>query len=50
MTRHRGRHRATATHPATATHHSVLRMRPITHRRRVLDGLRALLAGTRPGW
>ena len=43
MSRHRGRHRA------TATHHSTLLMRPITHRRRMLDGLRNLLAGSRPG-
>ncbi|MFP5069225.1 hypothetical protein ACLFMI_06120 [Pseudonocardia nantongensis] len=45
MTRHRGRHRA-----AAPTHHSTLRMRPITQRRSRLDVLRALLAGSRPGW
>ncbi|WP_281248704.1 hypothetical protein [Pseudonocardia ammonioxydans] len=44
MNRHRGRHRA------AATHHSTLRMRPGTQRRRVLHGLRSLLGGARPGW
>ncbi|WP_257785252.1 hypothetical protein [Pseudonocardia sp. HH130630-07] len=44
MSRRRGRHRT------TETHHSTLRMRPVTQRRRRLDGLRNLIAAARPGW